>query len=93
MDDDARFTSIIVIAELLGETEGMSWPSREIKKKLQGATLHLVAELLMPDATDVTITDYRERLSDARTEIASHPDQHAYFDRFIDSDRLRRRLI
>jgi|GEM_PF-5028834 len=82
----------IVIAELLGETEGMSWPSREIKKKLQGATLHLVAELLMPDATDVTVTDYRERLSDARTEIASHPDQHAYFDRFIDSDRLRRRL-
>jgi len=83
----------IVIAELLGETEGMSWPSREIKKELQGATLHLIAELLMPDATDVTITDYRERLSDARTEMASHPDQHAYFDKFIDSDRLRRRLI
>ncbi len=81
-----------VIAELLGETEAMNWPSLPIKTKLQGATLHLIAELMMPDATDETITGYRERLSDARTDVATQPDHFAYFAKFIDSDRLRRRL-
>jgi hypothetical protein len=82
----------IVIAELLTETEQMSWPSISVKQQLQGSTLHLIAELMTPDATDVTVTGYRERLSDARAAAALPIDQSDYFGKYIDSDRLRRRL-
>ena len=81
-----------VIAELLTETEQMSWSSLAVKQRLQAATLHLIAELMLPDATDESITNYREGLSDARAAVALPLDQSDYFGQYIDSDRLRRRL-
>ena len=82
----------VVVAELLTETEQMSWPSLAIKQRLQAAALHLVAELMLPEATDESITDYREGLSNARAAAALPLDQSDYFAKYIDSDRLRRRL-
>jgi len=81
-----------VIAELLGETEQMSWPSLAVKQQMQGAALHLIAELILPEATDETIANYREHLSDARAAAALPLDESDAFDKYIDSDRLRRRL-
>jgi hypothetical protein len=81
-----------VIAELFTETEQMSWASLPIKQGMRGATLHLIAELMMPNATDDAIAEYRDRLSDARAEAALPLDQSDYFRKYIDSDQLRRRL-
>jgi hypothetical protein len=81
-----------VIAELLYETEQMPWPAVDVKQGLQGATLHLIAELLLPQAADDSIEDYRERLSDARAAAALPYDQSQYFGKYIDTDRLRRLL-
>ncbi len=79
-----------VIFELFSETEQMSWPSRDVKQSLQGATLHLIAELMLPHATEATIAEYRERLSDARAAAALSIREADYFAKFIDTDRLRR---
>jgi hypothetical protein len=81
-----------VIAELLQETEQMPWSAVDVKQSLQGATLHLIAEILLPQATDDSIKDYRERLSDARSAAALPYDQSQYFGKYIDTDRLRRLL-
>jgi hypothetical protein len=80
-----------VIATLFAETEQMSWPVT-VKQQLQGATLHLIAELISPDATDGTVTEYRERLSDVRASSSLVGQQADYFNQYIDSDQLRRRL-
>jgi len=81
-----------VIAELLQETEQMPWPTVDVKQSLQGATLHLIAELLLPQPSDDLVEDYRERLSDARAAAALPYDQSQYFGKYIDTDRLRRLL-
>lgn len=81
-----------VIATMLQETEQMSWASAIVKQSLQSATLHLIAELLSPDATDVSVTACREHLSDARAAAALPLPQADYFGQYIDSDSLRKLL-
>jgi hypothetical protein len=79
-----------VLAEMLLETEKLSWRTVDQKRRAQSAMLHLIAELLLEDPDEDVVETLRKRVTDQCASLSTEEAEKV--QRFSDPEIIRSQL-